>query len=64
MTQKELKVELQAAIAHQDKSVQNLAGDNNPQVAQVRTSAESYREAFQAVLDRINGQRIALKLYS
>ncbi len=60
----EIKTELQAAILCQEKYIQNLAGDNNPQVARARRDAEHYQEAFKAVLDRLNGDRIAIKLYS
>ena len=60
----EIKAELQAAIARQEQTITALQGTQNPQAKALLQVAVYQQEAFRAVLDRLNGDRIAIKLYS
>jgi len=58
-----LKKEIEAAIKYQADEAAGLNGSENPQTVSHRLIAENMAEAFTAVLNRINGDRIALSFY-
>jgi hypothetical protein len=60
----ELKAEIQAAIKCQEKTIAELSGADNPQVLRLLIGAEERKEAFEAVLRRLEGNRIAIRLFS
>ena len=63
MTIKELKKELQAVIDQQQEAAKGLQRSQNPQVIRTLLDIESRIEAFQAVLQRVQGDRIALSFF-
>ena len=60
----EVKAELQAAIAKQEQTITALQDTQNPQAKTLLQVAVSQQEAFQSVLDRLNGNRISIKMYT
>ncbi len=60
----DVRKELEAAIAHQEKHLEGLTGSDNPHTVAARNQTEHQLQAFRAVLDRLNGDRIAIKIYA
>ena len=58
-----LKKEIEAVVKYQNDEAAGLNGSDNPQIVSRKLVAENMAEAFTAVLNRINGDRIALSFY-
>ena len=62
MNKTEIKKEIEQVIERQKKFA-GLASSDNPQTRNIGLLAEERLSVLQAVLDRINGDRIALSFY-
>lgn len=58
-----LKKKLEAVINGKHQSILMLSGSDNPTVIGLRKAAQAQKEAFQAVLDALNGDSALLDVY-
>ena len=63
MKMNDLKKEIKEVIEHQLYKIESMANDENTQVVATRLTAENFAEILTAVLQRIEGDRIALSFY-
>lgn len=61
---KETKELLQKAITRLDSYIASFSNATNPQIVTEVIKARAERDAFQAVLDSLNKNKIALKIYA
>lgn len=59
----DLKKEIKEVVEHQLYKIESLAGAENTQAVACRLTAENFAEILTAVLQRIEGDRIALNFY-
>lgn len=62
MKKKDIIEKLEKAIEKHKKIKLDLAGDDNPQIIEMRKSAEAKQEAFEAVLLAMRGNDIYLNI--
>lgn len=54
---------LQKAIERETISIEASEGDNNPQVKEMHIEAKARKQAFEATLQALRGDRVGLRLY-
>ena len=62
MKKKELIEKIERAIEKNKKIKLELAGDNNPQIIEMRKSAEAKQEAFESILLAMCGNSVYLDI--
>lgn len=59
----ELKKEIELAIKKQENIINQLNGSDNPEILRIKAYNSTVKDTLQAVLKRINGDRIALQVF-
>jgi len=60
----ELRSTLERIIEHKNMRIEEMAGETNPQIVEIRNWNIGERNAFEAVLDALNGIHAPLRIYS
>lgn len=62
MRKQEMMAKIEKAAAKYKRLSLDLAGDNNPQIIEMRKSAEAKQEAFEAILLAMCGNSVYLDI--
>lgn len=63
MTKTELTKTLKAIIAREREYIQSCQGNTNPQVREMVLQSRERAEFAEAVIDALNGDRVAINIY-